>query len=528
LAALVILIVWQSHSRRREIRRRRHAQTRLLIQNKLVEQRDEFDNVFHSIRDGIVTYDANLNIHFTNYAMINMLNLTADADGRSYEGMRAGSIFRIYHEGRDILLDMLTEVLRTGKSKEIPPNAFAKETDTDRYFPASGEILPIYIKKSVRGLVLSLRNISDEERRKRFFSLAVDENDIFPCQYDIENDSFVFPRTFLDHFGFFGGDNLIPRGEINRIIHPDDLIPTRTSFDKILLGKQNDTRLSFRIRGIKGEYEWWEFRFSVTMGIEKGTLYNVLGVCQNIQRFKDAEQEMKEARDKALQADRLKSAFLANMSHEIRTPLNAIVGFSDLLRDTDDFSPEEVAQFVETINKNCALLLALINDILDLSRIESGAMEFMSSEHDLSSLLRNVNESQRLNMPPGVELELRLPPGEPVVLRTDSLRLQQVVNNLINNAAKFTHEGSIAFGYEEDERPDFVRLFVEDTGVGISEEGLKHVFERFYKEDSFTQGAGLGLSICLTIVERMGGTIAVESQRGVGTRFTVRVPKVSE
>ena len=133
------------------------------------------------------------------------------------------------------------------------------------------------------------------------------------------------------------------------------------------------------------------------------SLYNILGVCQSIQRYKTAEQEMREARDKALQADKLKSAFLANMSHEIRTPLNAIVGFSDLLSDTSNFTEEEVTQFIATINKNCGLLLALINDILDLSRIESGTMEFMFAEHNLPLLLKTVHDSQRLNMPAGVD-----------------------------------------------------------------------------------------------------------------------------
>lgn len=231
---------------------------------------------------------------------------------------------------------------------------------------------------------------------------------------------------------------------------------------------------------------------------------------------------------KVREADKLKSAFLANMSHEIRTPLNAIVGFSDLLSDTSGFTTEEVAQFIATINKNCGLLLALINDILDLSRIESGTMEFIFAEHNLPLLLKTVHDSQRLNMPPGVELLLRMPEGDKKYLQTDNVRLQQVVNNLINNAAKFTFSGSITFGYEEEEEPGYTRIFVEDTGVGISEEGIRHIFERFYKVDNFTQGAGLGLSICQTIVERLKGTISVTSEVGKGTRFTVRLPDYCE
>ena len=219
---------------------------------------------------------------------------------------------------------------------------------------------------------------------------------------------------------------------------------------------------------------------------------------------------------------------LANMSHEIRTPLNAIVGFSDLLSDTSNFTEEEVTQFIATINKNCGLLLALINDILDLSRIESGTMEFMFAEHNLPLLLKTVHDSQRLNMPAGVELVLRMLAGDKKYLTTDNVRLQQVVNNLINNAAKFTGSGFITFGYEEDEEPGYTRIFVEDTGVGISEEGIRHIFERFYKVDNFTQGAGLGLSICQTIVERLKGTISVTSEVGKGTRFTVRLPNYCE
>lgn len=206
------------------------------------------------------------------------------------------------------------------------------------------------------------------------------------------------------------------------------------------------------------------------------------------------------------------------MSHEIRTPLNAIVGFSDLLSDTSNFTAEEVTQFIATINKNCGLLLALINDILDLSRIESGTMEFMFAEHNLPLLLKTVHDSQRLNMPA----------GDKKYLTTDNVRLQQVVNNLINNAAKFTGSGFITFGYEEDKEPGYTRIFVEDTGVGISEEGIRHIFERFYKVDNFTQGAGLGLSICQTIVERLKGTISVTSEVGKGTCFTVRLPNYCE
>ena len=263
----------------------------------------------------------------------------------------------------------------------------------------------------------------------------------------------------------------------------------------------------------------------------------VLGLCISLfyyfrtKRLKDellkSEKDLRVAKDRAEESNRLKSAFLANMSHEIRTPLNAIVGFSDLLKDLDAFSPEEVKQFVETININCTLLLALINDILNLSRIESGTMDFKFGAFNLAFIMQEVHESQRLSMPRDVELRIEIPEGEDKLVITDSVRLKQVVNNLINNAKKFTVTGSITFGYVTN-REGYTTIFVEDTGSGISEDAQKHIFERFYKEDSFTQGAGLGLSICQTIVDRLHGSISVSSELGKGTRFEVVIPDANE
>lgn len=239
--------------------------------------------------------------------------------------------------------------------------------------------------------------------------------------------------------------------ELDRIVHPEDLSRTCRHFDNIMLGHEPNSRMSFRLQNADGGYEWWEFRSTAYEGLTVDIPYKVLGVCQSIQRYKDTEEELIAARDRALQADRLKSAFLANMSHEIRTPLNAIVGFSDLLKDLQAFSSEEVQQFVETININCTLLLALINDILDLSRIESGTMDFQFSSYNLTFIMQEVYDSQRLSMPQGVELCTDFPEGADKYITTDAVRLKQVLNNLINNAKKFTVQGSITLGYRVDE-----------------------------------------------------------------------------
>lgn len=526
LGLLIFIVFWLVRANRREARRRVHAQTRLLVQSRLVAQRDEFDNIFHSIREGVITYDTDYRIHFTNLSLLRMLHLPVDVATRPYEGFPAGTIFKIYSGGKDILRDMLKEVIAEGKNCIIPPDTFMQEVHSGNYFPVSGEMVPIRSNGEITGVALSCHNVSDEEMRKRFFDLAIEESSIFTWQYNVNTSVFTFPQGFLQRLGFDESETTITRENLDRTIHPGEQEHVSKLFDMALKEGRN-IRMSFRQRNLKGEYEWWEYRTSVLTGLTADTPYGILGVCQSIQRYKKTEEELTVARDKALQADKLKSAFLANMSHEIRTPLNAIVGFSDLLSDTSAFTEEEVSQFIGTINKNCSLLLALINDILDLSRIESGTMDFQLARHSLPLLLKNVHDSQRLNMPPGVELVLDIPEGSKKYLVTDNVRLQQVVNNLINNAAKFTTSGSITFGYTED-NSGYTTLFVEDTGKGISKEGVDHIFERFYKVDNFTQGAGLGLSICQTIVERLQGTISVTSQEGKGTRFTVRLPDVSE
>ena len=523
VGALAFLVAWLYRSNRREARKRIHAQTRLLIQHRLVEQRDEFDKIFCSIRDGLITYDTDLRIHFVNRALVEMLGLSSETYmARSYEGQIAGSIFHIYMNGENILQTLLKQVIRDKKPVIIPEKAFMQENTKGAYFPVSGEVVPIFAKDKLTGMAIVCRNISEEEMQRRFFNMAIEESSIYPWQYNTRLKCFHFPGGLLQRFNCYDNTGYISREELDLIIHPGDLPRTRKHFNDIMLGHEPNSRMSFRLQNADGGYEWWEFRSTAYDGLTADIPYMVLGVGQSIQRYKDTEDELIAARDRALQADKLKSAFLANMSHEIRTPLNAIVGFSDLLKDLEAFSSEEVQQFVETININCTLLLALINDILDLSRIESGTMDFQLSSYNLTFIMQQVYDSQRLSMPQGVELRTDFPEGTGKDIVTDSVRLKQVVNNLINNARKFTAKGSITLGYSMEE-PGYTTVFVEDTGAGISDEDQKHIFERFYKADSFTQGAGLGLSICQTIVERLHGTITVTSKLGRGTRFEVRL-----
>lgn len=321
VGALVLLVAWLFRANRRESRKRIHAQTRLLIQHRLVEQRDEFDNIFCSIRDGLITYDTDLRIHFVNRPLLQMLGLSSETyTSRFYEGQMAGSIFRIYMNGENILQDLLKKV-RTGKSPiPIPEKAFMQENHQGTYFPVSGEVVPIFANEKMTGMAIVCRNISEEEMQRRFFNMAVEESSIYPWQYNMRMNRFHFPGGLLRRFGYIGDTDLLTRDEMDALIHPEDLPHTRRNFDAILLGNEINSRMSFRLKSVDGSYEWWEFRSTAYDGLTVDTPYMVLGVCQSIQRYKDTEEALIAARDRALQADKLKSAFLANMSHEIRTP----------------------------------------------------------------------------------------------------------------------------------------------------------------------------------------------------------------
>ncbi|MDE6023570.1 MAG: response regulator, partial [Muribaculaceae bacterium] len=234
------------------------------------------------------------------------------------------------------------------------------------------------------------------------------------------------------------------------------------------------------------------------------------------------EKVLREAARAAIEADNMKSQFLANMSHEIRTPLNAIVGFSNLLCKTLD--PQKKRRFVEIIETNNHLLLKLIGDILDISKSDSGKLVFNMSKVNVNKLMQTVCSSIDMSNRPNVKLELK--PGlDECYISTDSYRLTQVFNNLLTNAIKFTDKGSITMGY--DVQGELLRFYVKDTGLGISESDIKKLFTRFTKLNSFIQGTGLGLSISKTIVERLGGTMRVESQgRGLGSTFYFTIPYV--
>ena len=263
----------------------------------------------------------------------------------------------------------------------------------------------------------------------------------------------------------------------------------------------------------------WFRVFSAAFAWVDGQMAHVI-TSVDIDHQKKIEEELRVAKDKAEHLDRLKSAFLANMSHEIRTPLNAIVGFSSLLVQGEN--PEEREQYMAIVEENNELLLQLISDILDLSKIEAGTFDFVKQELDVNQLCEDMVRTMKLKARPGVEVvfDHRLPE---CIIVSDRNRLNQVIANFMNNAIKFTSTGSIRLGYGQAET-NLLRFYVADTGIGIIQEKQAEIFDRFVKLNSFVHGTGLGLSISKSIVEQLGGTIGVESESGKGACFWFTLP----
>ena len=296
---------------------------------------------------------------------------------------------------------------------------------------------------------------------------------------------------------------------------PEDQAVLKNFVREVKEGKASSLRKEVRVCRENGKYTWTSINVMVRDYRPQDGIIDMLCINYDITPLKETEQKLIIARDKAEELDRLKSAFLANMSHEIRTPLNAIVGFSSLLAETD--SRSERQEYIKIVQENNELLLQLISDILDLSKIEAGTFNFVYTNVDVNETCSEIIKSMGMKVSKGVELIF----GElfpECYIYTDKNRFTQVISNFINNALKFTQQGCITLGYEQVSHQK-IKFYVRDTGMGIPEEKQKSVFERFVKLNTFVQGTGLGLSICKSIVSQMGGEIGVDSAEGIGSCF---------
>lgn len=307
-------------------------------------------------------------------------------------------------------------------------------------------------------------------------------------------------------------------------MYPSDRRRMLDFFCKARVGEAKHFQGEMRIErpGEKGKWNWVRTNVVVNLFEPENGQIELIGVNYDITELKETEAMLIEAKEKAETADRLKSAFLANMSHEIRTPLNAIVGFSSLMGETGDM--EEKRRYMAIIEENNDLLLQLISDILDLSKIEAGTFDFVKKELDVNVLCEDIVRFMKMKAKPGVEVlfDRHLPECRIV---SDRNRLNQVIANFVNNAIKFTTAGSICVGYDKVDETR-LRFYVADTGIGIEPEMQDQIFGRFIKLNTFVHGTGLGLSISKSIIEQLGGTIGVDSEPGKGSCFWFMLPVV--
>jgi len=307
-----------------------------------------------------------------------------------------------------------------------------------------------------------------------------------------------------------------------RHFHPDDRALLIRFLDDARKGLTTKLSKEMRVLREDGTYTWTHVNLLVKKYAPQDRIIEIISINYDITELKRTEEMLVKARDKAEASDRLKSAFLANMSHEIRTPLNAIVGFSSLLTSTENAAEKEL--YNSLIGHNNKLLLNLINDVIDLSKIESGYLELRPDWVNLTELLDESVAEYVHQVPSGVELLTNYPAHDSLV-ELDKLRIKQILSNFLSNALKNTTTGHVEVFYEVDHQS--VRIGVKDTGRGIPQNMLEKIFERFEKLDSFAQGAGLGLPICKLIVEKMNGRILVDSQLGIGTTFIIELPWLS-
>ena len=432
--------------------------------------------------------------------------------------------------------NQLLDYMMDKESGRITSFVFPEENNKIRYydklsFPSSEKnFMDVFFIDRTEEYLVSLKMKEHQtslEALNRRYELVLGATRLIPWTWDLLSKTINYDITYVTHkLCKTKNSRMMTERDGDMLVHPDDRAGMREAYYDLYYDRATIVRKEHRSMfwGGSNEYVWFES--FVTVGDRDGEGHPTLlvGGSLLIDERKKMEEELLKAKEAAEISNHLKSAFLANMSHEIRTPLNAIVGFSNVLAYTED--ENERQEYIKIIENNNTLLLQLIGDILDLSKIEAGVFEFVYSKVNLNVLLMEVIRAARLRLKDDsvvVEFVECLPE---CVICSDVNRLMQVMNNLITNAIKFTAKGSIRVGYRlrEDESLYF---YVSDTGCGIPADKLKEVFGRFVKLNSFQQGTGLGLSICESIVTRLGGQIGVMSEVGQGSTFWFTLPKSS-
>ena len=406
------------------------------------------------------------------------------------------------------------------------------------YFKAIDTFYDVVLKGTHQGNMIDIFCLDSTELHKAQqklsatnskLAMALDVANIVPWKWDLKSKTILCDinrpiELSTDEQEVEDSQLSVPDSQYFSKIFKEDRERVKQAYRDLIEGRAEKVKEEYRIVNVQKnnlhKVEWVEAQAAVEARDEDGKPLTLIGSSLVITNRKKMEQELTTAKELAEESNRLKSAFLANMSHEIRTPLNAIVGFSGILASTEE--EQEKQEYVSIIENNNTLLLQLISDILDLSKIEAGTLELNYSNIELNELMRELERGFLLRVKTdAVKLEFVEPAG-PCMVYTEKNRLSQLMINLVTNAIKFTEKGSIRFGYEM--RENELYFYVADTGCGIPKDKQQNIFGRFVKLNSFAQGTGLGLSICQTLIERMGGRIGVESEEGKGSTFWFTLP----
>lgn len=359
----------------------------------------------------------------------------------------------------------------------------------------------------------------------RTLSTALESAGVIPWEWNLEQKTLRFYVPILLSEGTSQEyTHSVTEEACLSLIHKEDREKVWQSCQELIYGKRTELKEEFRALGYHNSFsrfEWMQICATVEKRNEQGKPLLLAGSSLHITEYKDKEESLLSSCRKAEESNRMKSAFLANISHELRNPINAIVGFSALLASAEDEKEKE--EYLDIIENNNAVLLQLISDVLDLSKIEAGTLEFSYTDIDLNLLLKYIESSCQLKVQEkGIKVVFTDSIPDCRIL-TEKNRVSQILTNLLTNAIKFTEKGCITFGYRIT--PDhFIRFHVTDTGCGIPQEQQKTIFSRFVKLDPLKPGTGLGLSICQTLTQTMGGKIGVDSEEGKGATFWFTIP----
>ena len=370
---------------------------------------------------------------------------------------------------------------------------------------------------------LRIRRRSREERKNlemleeihKRLTLSMDGGRV--ALWDIQGENIEFDENYTRLVGM--EQRTFVRTDFLKYAYPDDVSLLNSLYETLHQSTDMHVR-RVRFSFSEENYRWYELRCR-SLKDAKGRIM-LAGVMQDIQLQVEREEQLIQAKQMAENAE-LKQSFLNNMSHEIRTPLNAIVGFTNLLvgEGGDEIEPEEKKAMLEIINRNNELLLKLVNDVVEISRLDSGNLDLEIKKWNMTTVVKEIYMAYQALIKPSLQFHLVLDESLSLPVSIDRMRFIQVISNFLNNADKFTRSGSVTLGCSVDKERRKVSVYVQDTGKGIDEKELMMIFDRFYKTDEFEQGSGLGLSICKVIIERLCGHIEVQSEVGKGSRFTV-------